>query len=115
MKREAVLKTYPLLTNIFGGELRKDQRHAAADGRAGTEFGAFAQVQAAVAAGTERGNEVMAHLGAITGLPMAANFNLVPPALLEMTDKYRQIKVQLPTAGLLFVVNVALLLTLPFM
>ena len=28
---------------------------------------------AAVAAGTERGNEVLAHLGAITGLPMAAN------------------------------------------
>src|SRR6202012_646502 len=28
---------------------------------------------AVVAAGTERGNEVMAHLGAITGLPMAAN------------------------------------------
>jgi electron transfer flavoprotein alpha subunit len=26
-----------------------------------------------VAAGTERGNEVLAHLGAITGLPMAAN------------------------------------------
>lgn len=47
--------------------------------------------------------------------PMAANFNLVPPALLEMTDKYRQIKVQLPTAGVLFIVNVALLLTLPFM
>jgi electron transfer flavoprotein alpha subunit len=29
--------------------------------------------QAVVAAGTERGNEVLAHLGAITGLPMAAN------------------------------------------
>jgi electron transfer flavoprotein alpha subunit len=29
--------------------------------------------QAVVAAGTERGNEVMAHLGAITALPMAAN------------------------------------------
>jgi len=28
---------------------------------------------AVVAAGTERGNEVLAHLGAITGLPMAAN------------------------------------------
>jgi electron transfer flavoprotein alpha subunit len=29
--------------------------------------------QAVVAAGTERGNEVMAHLGAITGFPVAAN------------------------------------------
>jgi electron transfer flavoprotein alpha subunit len=30
-------------------------------------------VRAVVAAGTEHGNEVLAHLGAITGLPMAAN------------------------------------------
>ncbi|MGC1568921.1 MAG: hypothetical protein WA794_23160, partial [Trebonia sp.] len=28
---------------------------------------------AVVAAGTDRGNEVLAHVGAITGLPMAAN------------------------------------------
>ena len=47
--------------------------------------------------------------------PMAANFNLVPPALLEMNDKYGQIKVQIPTAAALFVVNVALLLVLPFL
>lgn len=46
--------------------------------------------------------------------PMAANFNLVPPALLEMSDKYRQIKVQIPTAIVLFAVNVVLLATLPF-
>lgn len=46
--------------------------------------------------------------------PMAANFNLVPPALLEMTDKYRQIKVQIPTAIALFVLNVVLLFTVPF-
>jgi electron transfer flavoprotein alpha subunit len=32
-----------------------------------------AGIPAVVAAGTERGNEVLAHLGAITGLPMAAN------------------------------------------
>jgi electron transfer flavoprotein alpha subunit len=36
--------------------------------------------QAVVAAGTERGNEVMAHLGAITGLPMAANCVAASPA-----------------------------------
>lgn len=46
--------------------------------------------------------------------PMAANFNLVPPALLEMKDKYGQIKVQIPTAVALFVVNVAFMLILPF-
>jgi uncharacterized membrane protein len=46
--------------------------------------------------------------------PMAANFNLVPPALLEMRDRYGQIKVQIPTALALFAVNVAFLLVLPF-
>src|SRR5690349_4794319 len=34
---------------------------------------------AVVAAGTDRGNEVLAHVGAITGLPMAANCTLVTP------------------------------------
>ena len=47
--------------------------------------------------------------------PMAANFNLVPPALLEMTDNYRHIKVRTPTAVALFAVNVSFLLTLPFL
>jgi electron transfer flavoprotein alpha subunit len=32
-----------------------------------------------LAAGTDRGNEVLAHLGAITGLPMAANCTVVTP------------------------------------
>ena len=41
----------------------------------GTETGATA----VLAAGTDRGNEVLAHLGAITGLPMAANCTLVTP------------------------------------
>jgi electron transfer flavoprotein alpha subunit len=35
---------------------------------------------AVVAAGTERGNEVMAHLGAIAGFPMAANCVAVSPS-----------------------------------
>ncbi len=35
---------------------------------------------AVVAAGTEHGNEVLAHLGAITGLPMAANCVAAAPA-----------------------------------
>jgi uncharacterized membrane protein len=46
--------------------------------------------------------------------PMAANFNLVPPALLEMRDKYGQIKTQIPTAIALFAVNVGLMLIVPF-
>ena len=40
-----------------------------------TETGATA----VLAAGTDRGNEVLAHLGAITGLPVAANCTLVTP------------------------------------
>jgi electron transfer flavoprotein alpha subunit len=39
------------------------------------EIGAIA----VLAAGTDRGNEVLAHLGAITGLPMAANCTAVSP------------------------------------
>jgi electron transfer flavoprotein alpha subunit len=34
---------------------------------------------AVLAAGTDRGNEVLAHLGAVTGLPMAANCTVVTP------------------------------------
>jgi electron transfer flavoprotein alpha subunit len=34
---------------------------------------------AVLAAGTDRGHEVLAHLGAITGLPMAANCTIVTP------------------------------------
>lgn len=46
--------------------------------------------------------------------PMAANFNLVPPALLEMRDKYGQIKVQIPTAIALLGINVVFMLVFPF-
>ncbi len=46
--------------------------------------------------------------------PMAANFNLVPPALLDLPDRYAVIKAQAPTAGMLLVVNTALLYFLAF-
>ncbi len=36
---------------------------------------------AVLAAGTDRGNEVLAHLGAITGLPMAANCTVLIPGV----------------------------------
>ena len=42
-------------------------------GLAAGPAGGAAPVSAVVAAATDRGNEVLAHLGAITGLPMAAN------------------------------------------
>lgn len=41
--------------------------------------------------------------------PMAANFNIVPAALLELPDKYAVIKAQLPTALPLLGVNILLL------
>lgn len=41
--------------------------------------------------------------------PMAAHFNLIPPALLDLPDKYAVIRAQLPTALAIFVVNGALL------
>jgi uncharacterized membrane protein len=47
--------------------------------------------------------------------PMAANFNMVPAALLELPDKNAVIKVQIPTALSLLVVNVFLLNFLMFM
>jgi uncharacterized membrane protein len=46
--------------------------------------------------------------------PMAANFNIVPAALLEMKDKYGPIKAQIPTAIPLLASNVALMYFLAF-
>jgi uncharacterized membrane protein len=47
--------------------------------------------------------------------PMAANFNMVPVALLELPDKNAVIKVQVPTALTLLVVNIFLLNFLMFL
>ena len=63
---------------------------------------------------------VIASLGMLSGYcgtlmtPLAANFNLVPPALLEIPDRYAVIKVQIPTALLMLVVNVVLMYALAF-
>lgn len=46
--------------------------------------------------------------------PMAANFNLVPSALLEMTDRYGVIKAQVGTAVPLLAANVGLMYFLAF-
>ncbi|KTR52820.1 DUF979 domain-containing protein [Curtobacterium oceanosedimentum] len=46
--------------------------------------------------------------------PMAANFNLVPAALLEMRDKYGPIKAQLPTAVVLLAVNTGIMYLVAF-
>jgi uncharacterized membrane protein len=41
--------------------------------------------------------------------PMAANFNIVPAALLELPDKHAVIKAQIPTGLLLLMVNILLM------
>ena len=46
--------------------------------------------------------------------PMAANFNIVPAALLETKNKYSVIKSQIPFAIVMLLVHVVLLYTLAF-
>ena len=46
--------------------------------------------------------------------PMAANFNLVPAALLELKDQYGPIKAQIPTAVPLWVCNVVIMYVFAF-
>lgn len=46
--------------------------------------------------------------------PMAANYNIVPAALLELKDKYQVIKVQIPTALALLTVNIFLMYFIAF-
>ncbi|MFZ6849121.1 DUF979 domain-containing protein [Undibacterium sp. RuRC25W] len=46
--------------------------------------------------------------------PMAANYNIVPAALLELKDKYLVIKTQIPTALLVLACNVLLMYFLAF-
>jgi Predicted membrane protein len=58
---------------------------------------------------------VLAAIGMFSGYcgtlmtPMAANYNIVPAALLDLPDKNDVIKVQVPTALLLLVVNIFLM------
>ena len=64
---------------------------------------------------------VMAAIGMFSGYcgtlmtPMAANFNIVPAALLELPDKNAVIKAQVPTGVMLLIVNVLLLYVLMFL
>lgn len=58
---------------------------------------------------------VMAAIGMFSGYcgtlltPMAANYNMIPAALLELPDKYAVIKAQVPTALVMLLVNIGLL------
>ena len=63
---------------------------------------------------------IMAAIGMLSGFcgtlmtPMAANFNIVPAALLELPSEYAVIRAQLPTALLLLATNTLLMYTLVF-
>ena len=63
---------------------------------------------------------VIASIGMLSGFcgtlmtPLAANFNLVPPALLEIPDRYAVIKAQIPTALLMLTINTVLMYVLAF-
>ncbi len=91
----------------------------------GNAFAAFPVMFAAVAMplliGRHHGDPaVIAAIGMLAGFcgtlmtPMAANFNLVPAALLDLKDKSAVIRAQIPTALPLLAVNVALLYWLGF-
>jgi uncharacterized membrane protein len=63
---------------------------------------------------------IMSAIGMLSGFcgtlttPMAANFNIVPVALLGIEDRYAVIKAQLPTALVLLAVNTVLMYALVF-
>ena len=63
---------------------------------------------------------IIAAIGMLSGFcgtlmtPMAANFNLVPVALLDLPDRWAVIRVQVPTALMLLTVNTALIYFLAF-
>jgi uncharacterized membrane protein len=58
---------------------------------------------------------IMSAIGMLSGFcgtlttPMAANFNIVPAALLELSDRNAVIKAQLPTAFLMLIANTLLM------
>ncbi|ANZ20081.1 DUF979 domain-containing protein [Streptomyces noursei] len=91
----------------------------------GNAFAAFPVMTAAVGwpvlIGHFHGNPAaVLALGMLAGFcgtlvtPMAANFNIVPAALLELKDQYGPIKAQLPTAGILLGCNIVIMALFAF-
>ncbi|MGX7925116.1 DUF979 domain-containing protein [Tsuneonella sp. HG094] len=81
----------------------------------------FAGVGMPVLVGLWSGDPIrVAAIGMLAGFcgtlmtPMAANFNLVPAALLELKDQHAVIKAQVPTAIPLLIANVLLIYFLAF-
>ncbi|MBP7705223.1 MAG: DUF979 domain-containing protein [Caulobacter sp.] len=91
----------------------------------GNAFAAFPVMTAAIALpliiGKYGGDPaIVCAIGMLSGFcgtlttPMAANFNIVPAALLELPDRNGVIRAQLPTALLLLIVNMVLMYVLAF-
>ena len=86
----------------------------------GNAFAAFPVMAAAIGLpllihGHHGDAALVAALGMLSGFcgtlmtPMAANFNLVPAALLDLKDRYGVIRAQLPTAVPLLIFNILFL------
>ncbi|HRD45262.1 MAG TPA: DUF979 domain-containing protein [Caulobacter sp.] len=91
----------------------------------GNAFAAFPVMTAAIAlpliVGQYGGDPtIVCAIGMLSGFcgtlttPMAANFNIVPAALLELPDRNGVIRAQLPTALLLLIANTVLMYVLAF-
>ena len=91
----------------------------------GNAFAAFPVMTAGIALPLVIGHfggdpAVVCAIGMLSGFcgtlltPLAANFNLVPAALLQLKDRYGVIRAQAPTAVLMLVVNVVLMNVLAF-
>jgi uncharacterized membrane protein len=91
----------------------------------GNAFAAFPVMIAAVGIpvlihGAGGNPAIVAAIGMLAGFcgtlmtPMAANFNLVPAALLDLRDRHGVIRAQIPTALPLLAVNIGLLYWLAF-
>jgi len=91
----------------------------------GNAFAAFPVMTAGVALPILIGRfdgdpAIVASIGMLSGFcgtlmtPLAANFNLVPAALLELPNRYAVIHAQIPTALPLLLVNVGLMYVLAF-
>jgi len=91
----------------------------------GNAFAAFAVITAGIGVplviAHHGGNPaIVGVLGMLSGFcgtlltPMAANFNIVPAALLELKDKNAVIKAQAPIAALMILVNIGLMYIMAF-
>ena len=91
----------------------------------GNAFAAFAVITAGIGLpmviiGHGGDPAIVGVLGMLSGYcgtlltPMAANFNVVPAALLELDDKYHVVKLQAAPALLMLAINITLMYTLAF-